>query len=441
MKAITMALKSIDYRLFSAILLLMLFPTIYQTVRIFFLGEMPNDWGFNIASQLSWVSLFYEIIQEALILPLFFVLGKSLSNKNEFTNKIKGGLLLTGIIYFVLSCILFFFAKPLVIFMAQDKELIDATVDYVRLETVAALLSTLFKFMLTVLIILKKDGYMYLTLVIQMMLSILLDAFLVSNLDISLKIGVNGIAITNIIVNCINLMICLFLLKKENMSIFISNKMSFSWVKEWFQVGKYSGIESLIRNVVFSIMIIRMVNMVSEQGSYWVANNFIWNWLLLPALALGDLIKKEVGEDKHNIQTKTFGYIILTVIFALLWLASIPLWKPFLRIVMNVDLYETVYYIVLIQTVFYITFIFNHICDSTFYGIGLTDYMLIQSICIDVCYYGIAFILYLKGIFVPSLLNISLLFGIGMTTDFIPTLILYLRMLKKNNMRILIKEE
>jgi Na+-driven multidrug efflux pump len=440
MKVITKALKSINYRLFLAILLLMLFPTIYQTIRIFFLGEMPDDWGFNIASQLSWVSLFYEIIQEALILPLFFVLGKSLSNKNEFANKIKGGLLLTGIIYFILSCVLFIFAKPLVIFMAQDKELINATVDYVRLETVAALLSTLFKFILTVLITLKKDGYMYLTLVIQMLLSILLDTVLVSNLNISLKIGVNGIAITNIIVNSINLVICLFLLEKENMSIFSGEKVSFSWVKEWFQVGKYSGIESLIRNIVFSIMIIRMVNMVSEQGSYWVANNFIWNWLLLPTLALGDLIKKEVGEDKNNIQTKTFGYIILSAILTTLWLVSIPMWKPFLHIVMNVDVYETVYYIVLIQTVFYITFIFNHICDSTFYGVGRTDYMLIQSVCIDICYYGIAFILYLNGIFVPSLLSISLLFGIGMAADFIPTLILYFRMLKKMNIRIIIKE-
>lgn len=434
------ALKSVNYRLFFAILLLMLFPTVYQTARIFFLGAMPNDWGFNIASQLSWVSLFYEIIQEALILPLFFVLGNSLSNKDEFINKIKVGLLLTGIIYFVLSLILFVFAKPLVIFMAQDKQLIDATVDYIRLETVAALLSTLFKFMLTVLITLKKDGYMYLTLIIQMVLSILLDAFLVSNLNISLKIGVNGIAITNIIVNCINILICMLLLKKENMSILAGGKLSFAWVKEWFHVGKFSGIESLIRNVVFSIMIIRMVNMVSEQGSYWVANNFIWNWLLLPALALGDLIKKEVGEDKNNIQTKTFGYIVLTVIFAILWIVSIPAWKPFLRAVMNIDVYETVYYIVLIQTAFYITFIFNHICDSTFYGVGRTDYILIQSICIDILYYGTAFILYLNGIFIPSLLSISLLFGIGMATDFIPTLILYFRMLKKMNMRIIIKE-
>jgi Na+-driven multidrug efflux pump len=440
MRVIVKALKSINYRLFSAILLLMLFPTIYQTVRIFFLGSMPDDWGFNIASQLSWVSLFYEIIQEALLLPLFFILGKSLEDKNEFINKIKVGIILTGIIYFVLSFFLFIFAKPLIIFMAQDKQLIDATVDYVRLETIAALLSTLFRFMLIVLITLKKDSYMYFTLIIQMLLSILLDTFLVSNLNFSLKVGVNGIAITNIIVNCINIMICILLLKRENLFIFTRGKLSFLWVKEWFQVGKYSCIESLIRNVVFSIMIIRMVNMVSEQGSYWVANNFLWNWLLLPALALGDLIKKEIGEDKNNIQTKTFSYIVLTAIFAIFWIGSIPVWKPFLHIVMNVDSYETVYYIVLIQTAFYITFIFNNIFDSTFYGVGRTDYMLIQSVCINIFYYGVAFILYLNGIFVPSLLSISMLFGIGMAADFIPTLILYVRMLKKINMRIIIKE-
>jgi Na+-driven multidrug efflux pump len=439
MGIIAKALKSINYRLFFAILLLMLFPTIYQTVRIFFLGNLPNDWGFNIASQLSWVSLFYEIIQETLILPLFFILGKSLSNKDEFISKIKGGLLITGIIYFIISFILFIFARPLIIFMAQDKHLIDATVNYVRLETIAALLSTLFKFMLIVLITLKKDNYMYLTLLFQMVLSILLDTFLVSNLKFSLNIGVNGIAITNIIVYGINIVVCIQLLKKENLPIFTKGKLSLSWTKEWFQVGKYSGLESLIRNVVFSIMIIRMVNLVSEQGSYWVTNNFIWNWLLLPALALGDLIKKEVGEDKNYIQTKTFGYIILTAIFAILWISSIPVWKPFIHIVMNVEAYETVYYIALIQTVFYITFIFNNIFDSTFYGIGKTEYMLIQSVCINIFYYGVAFILYLKGIFVPSLFSISMLFGIGMTADLIPTMILYIRMLKNMNMRIIVK--
>jgi Na+-driven multidrug efflux pump len=437
MNRIVKSLKNLNYRLYFSILIVFIFPTIYKTIRIFFLGAMPDDWGVNIASQLSWASLFYEVIQEALILPLFFLLGKSLSNKLELENKIRTGLLITGGIYSTLSLVLIIFAKEFVLLMAQNKDLVDATVYYIRLETIAALLSTLFRFLLVVLVVLKKDSYMYCILAIQMVLSVIIDTFLISELNFSLKIGVNGIAISNILVNLTNVIICIALLTKGNIYIFCKRKMSFGWVKEWFKIGKFSGIESLIRNFSFIVMIIRMVNLVSEQGSYWVANNFIWNWLLIPALALHDLIQRDIGEDRQNIQKNTFGYIALTTIFSVLWLLSIPLWKPFLKYIMNTGSYETVYYIAVLQTVFYITFMYNKIFDSTFYGLGRTDYMLIQSICIDVFYYGIAFILYLNKIFIPTLFSISMLFGFGMVFDLIPTFILYFRLLKKMNISII----
>jgi Na+-driven multidrug efflux pump len=392
---------------------------------------MPSEWGVNIASQLSWVGLFYEIIQEALILPLFYILGKSLNNNEELENKIKSGLLSTGIIYTVLSIVIFTFANQLVIAMAQNKELINATVVYIRLETIAGIFSTLSRFLMLVFITLKRDKFMYILLLLQMLLSILFDVFLISSLPISIKIGVNGIAISNIAVNIINVIIGIIMLQKIKISVFNRKKISFIWVKEWFKVGKFSGLESLVRNLAFMIMIIRMVNVISEQGSYWLANNFIWNWLLLPALALADLIKKEIGENRENIKNNTLGYISLSCILTILWFISIPFWKLFLQHAMNISNYETVYYLALIQTVFYIIFIFNNICDSTFYGIGRTDYMLIQSLIVNIFYYGGAFVLYRNGIFVPSLFSISMLFGIGMAVDFIPTILLYLKMLKK----------
>ena len=104
---------------------------------------------------------------------------------------------------------------------------------------------------------------------------------------------------------------------------------------------------------------------------------------------------------------------------------------------MNVSEYETVFNIVLLETGFYMTYIYNStIFDSAFYGLGKTNYMLIQSLCIDGLYYGIMFILYLSGIFVPSLLGICLMFGIGMALDFIPAMIIYILVLKKENIKI-----
>lgn len=437
MKKALNSLKTINYKMWFALILVLLIPTIYKTVRINFLGDLPNEWGFNIASQLQWLDLFYEVIQEALILPLFFILGKSVLNKEELSNKLKSGLLVTTIIYGLLSALIIIFARPLVVFMAQDSSLIIETVNYIRLETVASLFSTLFKFLMVVFILIKKDKKLYTLLIVQMILSILLDTFLISSLNVSLKLGVNGIAITNIMVSVVLIITSFILLKFEDVHILSRGKLNFSWMKDWFNVGKYSGLESLLRNLAFMVMIIRMVNVIGEQGNYWIANNFIWNFLLIPALALSDLVKQEIAEDKHNIRIKTFGYITLISILSILWIASMPLWKPFLKYVMNVSDFELVFNIVLIQTVFYLTFMFNSsICDATFYARGKTNYMLIQSIIIDVFYYGIMFFLYIHGLFVPTIISISLMFGIGMVLDFIPTLVLYFIMLRKENIKI-----
>ena len=57
-----LSLSRINYKLFFALLVLGLAPAVYNTVRVFFLGQLPDEWSFPIAGQLSWVNLFYEII-------------------------------------------------------------------------------------------------------------------------------------------------------------------------------------------------------------------------------------------------------------------------------------------------------------------------------------------------------------------------------------------
>ena len=70
------SLKNINYKLFFSLLIMGLCPTIYTTVRVFILGQLPGEWAFSIAGQLSWINLLYEILNEAIILPLYFFMGK-----------------------------------------------------------------------------------------------------------------------------------------------------------------------------------------------------------------------------------------------------------------------------------------------------------------------------------------------------------------------------
>ena len=112
------SLSKINYKLFFALLVLGLVPTIYTTVRVFFLGQLPGEYSFSIAGQLSWVNLLYEILSEAIVLPLFFFIGKVLTDKNEFSNRMRTGLLVSVGAYTGLSVIIIALAKPLLSLMA-----------------------------------------------------------------------------------------------------------------------------------------------------------------------------------------------------------------------------------------------------------------------------------------------------------------------------------
>ena len=133
---IKLSLQSINYKLYFALLVLGLCPTVYTTVRVFFLGSLPSEWSFSIAGQLSWVNLLYEIINEAIILPLFYFIGKVATDKKEFANRVKTGLLMSLGIYLLLSAGIICFAKQLLSFMATDKAIMLASATYIRIESV-----------------------------------------------------------------------------------------------------------------------------------------------------------------------------------------------------------------------------------------------------------------------------------------------------------------
>lgn len=427
------SLKGIDSKLFLTLLLMGLFPTVYTTVRIFFLGGLPSDWGFNIASQISWVNLAYEVLQEGLILPLFFLIGQVIAQKDQVENRIRTGLFVVGIAYGTIALFLWIFVEPLSIFMSQKAELIPATIEYIRLETIASFFSILSQFLILVLISIKKESILLITLGVQMVLTIICDVFLVSTLAISAQLGVNGIAISNIIVNIVVLCLVVILLTKQGYRVLGGGTWSFEWLKDWLKVGGFSGLESFVRNLAFILMVIRMVNMVGEQGTFWTANSFIWNWLLLPVIQLGQLIKSETGRGGMEVvQRNIRGYFVLTGIIVVLWFVSLPGWSFFLQHVMKLDNYSQVLQIVLISVGFYVLFAFNNVCDSVFYGLGKTNYMLFQSLIINILFYGTLFILYLMGIYQPTLWLIALMFAVGIAFDSLLTFGMFVQMMRRN---------
>ena len=429
------SISNINLKLFFALLVLGFAPTVYTTVRVFFLGQLPGEWAFSIAGQLSWVNLLYEILNEAIILPLFYFIGKVKEDKEAFSNRIRTGMLIALCIYATLAALVILFAKPMLVAMATDVSILDASAAYIRIESVANIFSILTQFALVALVTVNKSKYLYTLTAARLVLCLIFDTFLVSTLPISANLGVNGIGYSNIFVNAILLLVSISLLAREEIRVLAKTKLNFSWTKEFAKVGGISGIESLVRNVAYMVMIARMVNVVGEQGTYWVANNFIWGWLLLPVLQLGELIKQEVAADQENVRRNTLGYFGITAMISALWFISIPLWKPFMTHALGFSDVDKLFELVLLLAGFYVLYAIQNIFDSTFYGLGKTNYMLFESVVTNTVYYGVAFALYAVGVWSPTLTGIALLFGIGNAFDSLVSFVAYCHLRKKSFFR------
>ena len=436
MNKIGRSLKNLNWKLFISLLVMGLCPSIYITLRVFFLGQLPGDWVFSIAGQLSWVNLLYEILDEAIILPLYFFMGKAINNKNDYTNRIKTGLIISFSVYAVCSIFIIGFTNPLLSIMATSKDIISESVIYIRIESIANIFILLSNFILICLITLGKSRYVYILTAAKLILSIVFDTFLVSTLNISANLGVNGIGYSNIIVNIILFAVSVVLLSKEGYKIFNKEKLSFTWAKEFIKIGGISGLESFVRNIAYMLMISRMVNMVNEQGTYWVANSFIWGWLLLPINQLGELIKQEVSTDEKAIKNNTLGYFAVTAIVCLVWFITIPGWKGFMANVLQFSDVDKLYSLVMVLLGFYVLYALQNVFDCEFYGLGKTNYILFESIVTNSIYYGIAFALYLAGKWTPTLMSIALLFGVGNAFDSIVSGGAFAYLLKKKKINI-----
>ncbi len=176
----------------------------------------------------------------------------------------------------------------------------------------------------------------------------------------------------------------------------MEEKYDFGWFRNWTRVGLYSALESLVRNAVHVIFVLRSMNLLREQDSFWIANTFIWQWqerfckwgmhfflnityyrakhncaimqfnnfrevlnsllncaffddpkgnksfflsrLLLPALPLSDLLKQDIADSRNKscgLMERMSGYLCLSSLIFCLWTSSYPGWEYFIRTVLN----------------------------------------------------------------------------------------------------------
>ncbi len=107
-----------------------------------------------------------------------------------------------------------------------------------------------------------------------------------------------------------------------------------------------------------------------------------------------------------------FNYYFIAAAVIAIWTITIPLWTPFYRYAENLTNASEIFLITIKLAPFYIAYAGCAIIDNIFIGLGKTIYNAINSLIINLVYYGIFYILY-----VTSALTFTmdiLMFGFGM---------------------------
>ena len=415
-KSLFTNLKSFRWNMWIALCALSLIPATYQTIRTALAYVNTSASGIDIIEQMEWYDLIDETLKALLIIPLYSILNRVNKEDNKnFSRFTFIALIIVFSLYFIFNIGVFFYGTSLIKAMNPSEVNIVAIKQYLELETIAFMIGIIPTFFNVIFVTINKAKNVYIFLIIQAILGIIGDFILIPNL------GVNGIAINNIITNSIlavAVFITLFLEKQITPSWF--NKGDSKLIANWCKIGLFSGLQQFIDNIVYALMISRMVNLVAESGNYWVANNFIWGWLLMPISSLSEIIKSDYKEEKNANRS---NYLMIVTFSIITWIITIPLWKPFLRYVERIDNYQDIFSIIIKLWPFYIAYSLCIIPDSIFIGKGKTQYILINSILVNFVYYGIWFILYITNSIQFNMLTIIMMFGFGMVFHLIISLV------------------
>lgn len=260
MKYTLKRLKTFNWQLFAALCALSLIPAIYQTIKTFIISANDSGTTFDIIGQMEWFDLINETLQAFLIVPLYSVLNRIFKNDGEnFAKHVFKTGLVSFVIYTLFSIGVLIYGIVLIKAMNPNEIDVSATNTYLQLETVAFMVGIIVSFINVVFVVVGKTKNVYIFLAISTVLSVISDFILIPSL------GIYGVAISNIIVNSLLAVVSFTLLyRQKHIKFAWFNKSDLPTLKQWAKVGVFSGAQQFIDNLIYAVMVCKMVNMVAE---------------------------------------------------------------------------------------------------------------------------------------------------------------------------------
>ena len=427
-----------DWGLFLLIFLYMALPRFYRSYSVYLIGNaIPDANALATVAQWQFIELLLEVVQETFVLAIFFFVGRGMQRTEGPGPSIRTALTSILLFSFVLAAVLFVMSDNFVAIIGTPESIQVTTSQFLKIKTATVPLFLLSMASIVIVETVNRKRYILTIAILQVVYQFIFDSLFYGGYPFSFNLGVLGVAWAEIVSGSCLFITTLFLLRRI---IFdkVRNLLSFFTLKDWriyLRVGGWSGLDSLVRNVAYFFMIVRLLNLLGESsiGGYYLSMHIIWSFLLVPILALAESARVLIAnhsEDIYKVRQIWYSALVIGGIIVLIWMVLLPFWGDFAGFLnSNSEIVDFSKKAMVILIVPYILLALNMVTDSIFYGVGKTQYQAYQAIITNGSVYVIASILYLAGIWSPSFTSILILFGIGILVDSILTVYYAFRVL------------
>jgi len=427
-----------DWGLFLLIFLYMALPRFYRSYSVYLIGNaIPDTNALATVAQWQFIELLLEVVQETFVLAIFFFVGRGMQRAEGPGPPIRTSL--TSILLFssILAVILFLLSDNFVSIIGTPESIRETTSLFLKIKTATVPLFLLSMASVVIVETVNRKRFILTLAILQVVYQFILDSLFYGGYPFSLRLGVLGVAWSDAAASLCLFITMLFLLRHILFEK-VKNFVSFFTLRDWriyIRVGGWSGLDSLVRNVAYFFMIVRLLNLLGEGsiGGYYLAMYIIWSFLLVPILALSESTRVLIANhsaDIFKVRQLWYSALVIGGIIVLIWLVLLPFWGEFAGFLnSNSEIVSFSEKAMVILIAPYILLALNLVTDSIFYGVGKTQYQAYQAIITNGTVYVVAFLVYLSNLWRPSFNSILILFGIGILVDSILTVYYALRVL------------
>ena len=432
-------LRDYPWEFMGFLILALLIPRIYSLINTIWIGHIDYS-SLAIAEQYEFMGILIEIVNEGVPFGVLALVSQNYKNRSIVVKQLLSGIILQLILSITLSTVILVNIASFVDLIGTPQEIVDRTIMYLSLRAISLPFASL---ALLLVVGIKSLGRAKLALgivAINVLLNIILDLFLISNLPFSLDLGLKGAAIGYLISSityCLTAFSSiLFILHIKRKEVKTNEFLDSS--KQLFKVGGWTGIDSFVRNF-FYFFILQILNFMgpNQFAGFQLFQKIMWT-VLIPvisisegtAIRVGNYLKDDNARKKipNLLATSVFLAFIIVGCFGLIGLFTIDSIGYIFTSNSDVIQYSSLMFFW--QILPYILFAIAMNLRGLFFGTGKTYYILIISLVLNLCVILPFFLMVNSNLLPQTFETVMLMFVFVDIVDIIITYLLLKKVLK-----------